>query len=98
MVDLNQVFGPGAPNPAAVYVAVRLIGEARREMDKMVGLIESGLVEADTAAETGGTESAAWARAINIGQVLRDMAIHNAQRLGTAERRLSLLALEEGRR
>jgi hypothetical protein len=94
--DLGQLFGHGPVS--AAFVAVRVLGERRAEWDKVVSLAEAQLAETEEAAISGGIESAAWTRVVNLGKVVRDVALANGKALAEAERKVSLLAmLEMGR-
>lgn len=94
--DLGQLFDHGPVS--AAFVAVRVLGERRAEWDKVVSLAEAQLAETEEAAISGGIDSAAWTRVVNLGKVVRDVALANGKALAEAERKVSLLAmLEMGR-
>lgn len=98
MSNLNHLLHLQHVPPSAALLATRALTEGRGEWEKMLSLVEAGLAEAEEAEATGGTESPAWRRAVNIGKVIRDMAAANVARVRVAERKVSLLAMiEQGR-
>lgn len=95
MADLNHLLHLRQAPVTAAFLAARAMADCRAEWDKVLSLVEAGLAEAAEAAVEGTTDSQSWKRAVNIGRVLRDVAIANQDRVAKLERKVSLLAMLE---